>query len=106
MTEDVRKALEWFSGTRPTYDAPIDAISDADFAYGKALAAEVRRREGETCDGCRESFVEMAPAGRPHRQMCRLTRQPTDHAQTYVECITLGHGCRAWQPREQKGQGQ
>ena len=94
MTDDVKAALDYF-------ETPEREFSwDEAPAHGCALARELRRREGETCDSCEHSFVGMAPAGRPHFRYCKLTKQGAEgFTAFYVECATLGNTCGAWQKR-------
>ena len=67
------------TGNDHDYDATMEACIDT-------LAAEIRRRDGETCDECRRWTQYRDP--------------------NYGDCAHWGsatprkHGCRAWQQRE------
>jgi hypothetical protein len=61
--------------------------------HGWALAAEVRRREGQNCGTCRWQTTDSSD-------------EPYCY-QTDAVCSELGNGCNAWQPRAaQTGQGE
>lgn len=68
-------------------------------AAGDTLAAEIRRRDGETCETCRRVVMEFGC------ECCELTAVEVENNNgpnwfTYTACETLGNGCRAWQKRE------
>jgi hypothetical protein len=102
MTEDVRKALEFFDACARLTDGAKAKIRDGSgLRHGWALAAEVRRREGQNCETCRFQWVRESGCN-----LCGLVSIP-GHSVARVACSSLNNGCNAWQPRAaQTGQGE
>jgi hypothetical protein len=113
MTEDVRKALALIDALTGPHDVPSGddhewrecrrclAQDEVDrkgaVACLKALATEVRRREGMTCDS-RKQFSKIGTPDNPDWDSCK---------RFYLNCKALNRTCGAWQPRAaQTGQGE
>ena len=87
------QAMEWFGTDDAALNRRANAVRryEADEQAGRVLAAEIRRRDAETCETCRfRSTIDRV-------WLCRNVSVP---GHVPVRCQFLGNGCRAWQKRE------
>ena len=81
------QAMEWFGTDDAELNRRANAVRryEADEQAGRVLAAEIRRRDAETCSSCGEWYKRSNLRG-----LCL----------TFGHDTSEDHGCRAWQKRE------